>query len=1070
MADVVIGRLSLKVYPDTSEFRKRAQAEADAIEKKLKPIKIPVELDSDDAVREAERTHDRVEREVGTVQIETALDTEPAEAEAKTFAQKLKRTMKDVAVNLNLNSGQALAEMAATMKALQATAQDIHVQMQVDAENMTNMMDELASKIKPPTVVVKTKPDLKSIAKTKATIWAAFKDKLDIKIDVKPARAALDTLARSTGMRVLYDMHRKKFKAFANLDKMALQVGQLGLAFQSLGGVLTATTGNLLSWGRDLGSIVRIALPLPGILTGIGLAAWNMKVAFADAGKYLPKFAGQWDALQKSMSKNFWAQAQKPMQTMIDKLFPKFERGMKSVSTQLGKFTGELAKGFTTSLGGRLDGMMGNLATSIQIAARGAKDLANGLSILVDFGMKQLPALADAFVDLTTDFNTFMMTSENNGNLQKWTNEAVTNLKALGSVVWDTGRILAGLGSAAAAAGASTLQTLADTMNRAANVVSSGPFQAALTSFLADVYKFSDAVGAAVGRAVSRIATELGPMFGKSLAALGPTLAAAIDSLFRGLTAPASVANFASFFEGLRQGLANLQPAFDVLGQKVSAVFSILGTAFKNLSLIVGSFVQELAVIIGYVQKPLEDLMNALGPSMKANLDAIKPAIDGIGQAFATVLGALKPVADSLGSLKLVLAPFAEIIGNVAKMVANFLKPVLEQLAGIMPELALSIGQLMEKFKFLSQFLPSLGTIFGAVFSIISTIVLSTLKTLIDGINNVIEGVVNIFSGLLTFFKGVFTGNWGTIWEGIKQIFLGIWQTILGLIQVWSSVTLINILRGGLTKVLSIWKSGWQGVQTFAKGIWGQLSAGVAALALRVWTAIQTGIVRVRVIWSQGWSWVRTTAIQVWDNIIAGVTQFAARVLQGMTTAVNSVKTKVGEMPGIVKSKAGDMLAAGASLIEGLKQGILSKAQEALGAVRDLASQAANVVKSIWEINSPSKLFRRIAASIPEGVAQGISRNASTAVSAAEAMAKAVGAVPMEMNDVVAPDMGQLKTATVSAMGVLDAEAMGPSTVINQTFNNANVDAEESYRRLRFAVQQAKMSPGSERRCNGRPG
>ena len=74
-------------------------------------------------------------------------------------------------------------------------------------------------------------------------------------------------------------------------------------------------------------------------------------------------------------------------------------------------------------------------------------------------------------------------------------------------------------------------------------------------------------------------------------------------------------------------------------------------------------------------------------------------------------------------------------------------------------------------------------------------------------------------------------------------------------------------------------------------------------------------------------------------------------------------------------------------------------------------------------------------------------------------MAKAVGAVPMEMNDVVAPDMGQLKTATASAMGVLDAEAMGPSTVINQTFNNANVDAEESYRRLRFAVQQAKMSP-----------
>ena len=1051
MADVVIGRLSLKVYPDTSEFRKRAQAEADAIEKKLKPIKMKVELDSDDAVREAGNTSQKLERELDDVQVKTTLDTDEATQEAKTFKERMKKSIKDIAVNLNLNSGEAMAEMAATMKMLQATAQDIHIQMQIDAANAKAVFQEVLDRLDPPEVAVHTEVHKPSLIKTLAKLKAAIPEDWFTDIKFEPIKDPFAVLTRSTGLRILMDMHKEKFKSFTNLDKVAMKVGTLGLAFQSLGGVLTATTGNLLSWGRDLGSIARIALPLPGILAGIGLAAWNMKVAFADAGKYLPKFKSQWEALQKSMSKNFWAQAQKPMQTMIDKLFPKFERGMKSVSTQLGKFTGELAKGFTASLGGRLDGMMGNLATSIQIAARGAKDLANGLSILVDFGMKQLPALADAFVDLTTDFNTFMMTSENNGNLQKWTNEAVTNLKALGSVVWDTGRILAGLGSAAAAAGASTLQTLADTMNRAANVVSSGPFQAALTSFLSDVYKFSDAVGAAVGRAVSRIATELGPMFGKSLAALGPTLAAAIDSLFRGLTAPASVANFASFFEGLRQGLANLQPAFDVLGQKVSAVFSILGTAFKNLSLIVGSFVQELAVIIGYVQKPLEDLMNALGPSMKANLDAIKPAIDGIGQAFATVLGALKPVADSLGSLKVVLAPLAEIIGNVAKMVANFLKPVFEQWAAMLPELATSLGQLMDKFKFLSQFLPTIGTVFGAVFSIISTIVLGTIKTLIDGINNVIDGIINVISGLLK----IVTGDM----EGFKQVFFGILQTIVGAFQVWTSVTMIGILRGGLVKILSLWKAGWTSVQTAARTAWAAILNVIKNGTSILYNAVVSVINRVKAVWNAGWSIVRTTAEKAWNGLKAGANNLKTSISDAFKGIVSFVRTKVGELPGIIKSKVGEMIAAGAALIEGLKQGIVSKAQEAVGAVRDLASQAANAVKSIWEINSPSKLFRRIAASIPEGVAQGISRNASTAVSAAEAMAKAVGSVPMEMNDVVAPDMGKLKTATVGAMGILDGDSMGPSTVINQTFNNSNVDAEESYRRLRFAVQQAKMSP-----------
>ena len=1059
MADVVIGRLSLKVYPDTSEFRKRAQAEADAIEKKLKPIKIPVELDSDDAVREAGNTSQKLERELDDVQVKATLDTDEATQEAKTFKERMKKSIKDIAVNLNLNSGEAMAEMAATMKMLQATAQDIHIQMQIDAANAKAVFQEVLDRLDPPEVAVHTEVHKPSLIKTLAKLKAAIPEDWFTDIKFAPIKDPFAVLTRSTGLRLLMDMHKEKFKSFANLDKVAMKVGTLGLAFQSLGGVLTATAGNLLSWGRDLGSIARIALPLPGILVGVGLAAWNMKVAFADAGKYLPKFAGQWDALQKSMSKNFWAQAQKPMQTMIDKLFPKFERGMKSVSTQLGKFTGELAKGFTTSLGGRLDGMMGNLATSIQIAARGAKDLANGLSILVDFGMKQLPALADAFVDLTTDFNTFMMTSENNGNLQKWTNEAVTNLKALGSVVWDTGRILAGLGSAAAAAGASTLQTLADTMNRAAAVVSSGPFQAALTSFLADVYKFSGAVGDAVGRAVSRIATELGPMFGKSLAALGPTLAAAIDALFRGLTAPASVTNFASFFEGLRQGLANLQPAFDVLGQKVAAVFSILGTAFKNLSLIVGSFVQELAVIIGYVQKPLEDLMNALGPSMKANLDAIRPAIDGIGQAFATVLGALKPVADSLGSLKQVLAPFSEIIGNVAKTVANFLKPIFEQWAAMMPELALSLGTLMEKFKFLSQFLPAIGTVFGTVFALIANVVLSTIQNLINGINNVIEGVVNIFSGLIKFVTGVFTGNWSQAWEGIKQVFLGIWQTLLGAFQIWTSVTMLGILRGGLAKITTLWKSGWEAVKNFGKTVWTAIVNVAKNGGTMLTNGVKTAIEVVKKVWNAGWNFVKTVATAFWNHMITGFKRMGTGIADAIRTVVETVTTKVGAIPGIIKGKVGEMISAGGALIEGLKQGILDKAEAALGAVRELASKAADAVKGIWQINSPSKLFRRIAAGIPEGVAQGISRNASTAVAAAEAMAKAVAAVPMEMNDVVAPDMGQLKTATVSAMGVLDAEAMGPSTVINQTFNNANVDAEESYRRLRFAVQQAKMSP-----------
>lgn len=1057
MADVVIGRLSLKVYPDTSDFRRDVKKAADRIEKTLDPIKLQVELDDKEALKQARSTKQYLERQLEDVPVTVSLDGEQAETEAKSTYERMKASLKDLTTKITVNGRQASIDVEKAMAMMQEQIEDLTVHLDVALDNLDAMRAEIEAATQAATVKVKTEVDEPSLIKTITQINTALKTKLKkVGIQIDPVKDPFTAIARSTGLRLLWQMHRTKFEAFANFDKIAMQVGKLGLAFQALGGVLTATAGSLLSWGRDLGSIVAIALPLPGILTGIGLAAWNMKVAFSDAGKYLPKFKDQWEALQSAMSKNFWAKAQKPMQHMIDRLFPKFEKGMKRVSTELGGFTAALAKGLTKSFDPRLNDMMDNLARSIKIASKGAADLANGLAILVDFGMKQLPELAESFNDLTMDFNTFMETSEKNGNLQRWTSTAVTNLKALGSVLWNTVSVLGSLGAAAANAGASTLSSLAKTMERAAEVVRSGPFQDALTSFLQDVYSFTGNIGDALGRAISNIATKLGPMFGESLKALGPVLANAIDALFNGLTSPASVGNFANFFAGLKNGVANLQPAFEVLGEKVTAVLSMIGVAFQNLSLIVNAFVTELAVIIAKVQKPAEGLFNALGPSMAGNLEAIKPAIDGLAEAFETVLNKLQPVAVAMGSFKSFIEPMAEVMGNVFKAIANYLSQVFDTLAENLPQLATSLGQLASKFSFLSQFLPPLGSLFGTVFSLIVDIVISTVKTLIDGINNVIEGITNIFIGLITFFKGVFTGDLSMVWEGIKLMLLGVWQAILGAFQIWISVTMIGALRTGLFKIIGLWKSGWKTVQTAAIAVWNWIKGGAAGFTASLQTAIGNGITRVKTLWSEGWTGVKAAFSQAGAAIMKGVRQFASYI----STKLGEVKTKAGEiataLPRLFREKAAEFVAIGASLIEGLKQGIIGKAEEAYAAVSEVAGKVANVVKSIWEINSPSKLFRRIAAGIPEGVAQGIHRNTKTAVSAAEDMAKAVAGVPMELSDVAVPSLGSLKTATLGAMDV--GGAYGPGTTINQTFNQANVDAEESYRLLRFAVQTAKMS------------
>jgi hypothetical protein len=80
---------------------------------------------------------------------------------------------------------------------------------------------------------------------------------------------------------------------------------------------------------------------------------------------------------------------------------------------------------------------------------------------------------------------------------------------------------------------------------------------------------------------------------------------------------------------------------------------------------------------------------------------------------------------------------------------------------------------------------------------------------------------------------------------------------------------------------------------------------------------------------------------------------------------------------------------AGASFASGL----MSKVRGAISAAQSMASSAVSAVKSALDINSPSKVFRKIGYSVPEGFAQGIERAAGWATDAAVGMAsETVGA------------------------------------------------------------------------------
>ncbi len=120
--------------------------------------------------------------------------------------------------------------------------------------------------------------------------------------------------------------------------------------------------------------------------------------------------------------------------------------------------------------------------------------------------------------------------------------------------------------------------------------------------------------------------------------------------------------------------------------------------------------------------------------------------------------------------------------------------------------------------------------------------------------------------------------------------------------------------------------------------------------------------------------------------------KLAKALATGITNGSSGAKTAAKTMAvnaARAANKSGKFKTAGKACAEGFAQGITSGSSTAITAAVDMAVSAYQAAKKKLDVNSPSKLFRRMALCVPEGFAQGIERGIKFVVTASEAMAQA---------------------------------------------------------------------------------
>ena len=205
-------------------------------------------------------------------------------------------------------------------------------------------------------------------------------------------------------------------------------------------------------------------------------------------------------------------------------------------------------------------------------------------------------------------------------------------------------------------------------------------------------------------------------------------------------------------FTALIWGLVGALTALKLLN--LAQDFGLIDEAVKNSSLLriaigIGVAIAGLVVAIQGLIKYLKD------PSWK-----------NFGQVLQGISIAVIGIGIAVGGLPVI------IVGVIALIVATIIKYWDE----IKAFLSKGIDWLASRGDWIRD---KFGNTIGNIYDIFIT----TLKSIMVGIDTTFKGFKQMFDGIIQFVKGVFTGNWKSAWEGVQKIVGGAFVAMKGTAQ-----------------------------------------------------------------------------------------------------------------------------------------------------------------------------------------------------------------------------------------------------------------------------------------------
>lgn len=473
------------------------------------------------------------------------------------------------------------------------------------------------------------------------------------------ARAAVakvaQRLAALGGGNVFADTFKEAGRFLSNIDREAVRLGTIANGVMAIAGAAGALTSNLLVLSGNISQLVGFATLLPAFGIGLGIQIGALAAIMQDFSTELAHLEPAMAELQDILSFTFWREARPAITELVEHLMPALIDTFDKLGTAQGIFTARLAQSIQKHLTlDRFTTMMDRMVDGIRAATDGIDPFIHAITLLGLHGSKYFERFGKWITHLSERFDAFITKSFNNGDLERWTENAIRTFFDLGRVISGTTRWFSALTQAARRAGGADLGDLADSLHAMADVMERPAFQTTMTRIFRGMHALMGELMIGLGD-LGRGFIAMGPEIETAFKIVGSTLRTVLGYVADFMENEAFQAGFLEFFGGIARGVDNLAPGIEAAATSFGGLLDLIGLVAEELGNLLATVLVEWSPALDTIGEELETLVVPLS------------------ETFQQVVKDLTPVFDTLAN---------EVIPPVVDLVEGQLLPALEDLAG----------------------------------------------------------------------------------------------------------------------------------------------------------------------------------------------------------------------------------------------------------------------------------------------------------------------------------------------------------------------------------------------------